>query len=320
MPGGICAGSGPNWMPATGAARKASLTIRLDQISTPINILLSGVAVASFPEHLENEIENLDVQEEVSVQWGDVQFAGKSDILGEIHASLQNVIGTSPSTGIVRSLARDNNANTGIDNSTNSFFPAINTNSFNFKIRVPRFGLEYRTQEPLINEAEITQIPPYDSVYSLKNKIKFKSITSPESFLDTAKRSLTKAFSNLFSSVSSRTAGEISIETCNVKFVLPGGLSGEVQLISDNFDTSEFQVTLENDSEFKDLMCSWMIWPKPEVQNKSNVGFIKLKTAQKKFNITIPRDIFYRERWLVVVSSEPFENDIAGAFKFPPLV
>lgn len=111
------------------------------------------------------------------VRWKRLQFFSEHPVLGRIEIKMIS----EKSTGRVQSLARAKPLLSGWiqdafpPNQGHSFFPAINENRLYFRISLPRFGLEFENDEPVVNGAVIEQIPPLSTAYRLQKPVQFRS-------------------------------------------------------------------------------------------------------------------------------------------------
>jgi len=84
--------------------------------------------------------------------WEEVLFYSKSPFLGDILVTLNRDY---ESTGLIESLSPTGEP----------FFPAKATNTFFFKMKIPRFGLTLINKKPLKNTTTIQDWPPYGQTY-----------------------------------------------------------------------------------------------------------------------------------------------------------
>lgn len=118
--------------------------------------------------------EELSPDSTLTIRWTGGGFFARHWLLGEIvMEALAGERGSeAASTGTVRPVAREEAEGRF---TAKTFFPARNENELWFRIRVPRFGLVFENEEPVVNEAEITQVPPVGSVYKLREPVLFRS-------------------------------------------------------------------------------------------------------------------------------------------------
>lgn len=284
------------------AARCAEVVVAFGGVRR--TVYMGGVALADFPEVHGVPTDALAPGQSFAVRWSAAVFHGRDSVLGPLTATLRQANSELvASTGIVRSLASV--AESGNDGNP-SFFPAINRNSFFWRLVSPRLGLVFDSSEALENEATIHQIPPVGSVYQLVRPVTFTSVRSRAGILG---RTLSTVM----------TSPKIVLESCRVKLMELAGLEVSVDLENEFTHSAQFRLRITNRTAETNVTVTWMVWPPPEEGLESAMGVLRLGTQPKAISITLPRDIFYRQRWVAVSLSEPFDTNAAQATEFPPL-
>ncbi len=299
MPVAACAAFGDT-EPSVGVARAALVELSIGDVTRTIP--MGGVAVGDFPDVPDGTIAPGGA---INVNWVDAAFFGLDQELGPIYVSLKPEPGASTSNGMVRSLAAASTATpSSPSDGDRAFFPAVNRNSLRFQISTPDFNnLVWESENPIVNEATITEIPPFETVYNLVEPVEF--FPSGDVVLPAGS-----------------TPPAVTIKTCNVKMMLLGGIKANVQRLSETDDTATFEATVENETDESEITATWMVWPRPEITVEVGEGMMGVITIGKEpftFEFTVNRDIFFNPRWFVVAMSQPFDKSASTAVRFPPL-
>jgi hypothetical protein len=298
MPGGICANSAaPNEFARERAVRCAEVVVRAMGVRR--TIFLGGVAKSHFPERTAEQLLALNAGDAFSVVWQSAYFYGVDSVLGGVSVSLRQdgTFAAAPAS-MVRSLAKPHAVGGAPDDG--SFFPATNTNHFMFRMHVPRLGAVFDSQQSLRNTATIHAIPPVGSVYELDEPVRFER-------------------NRARSSRRSTVAGSLVLESCRVKLMELGNLKVEVRLLGETSTSARFAFTMLNESTEDRVTATWLVWPRPEEPIPGAEGVVEMDRGAVEFEATLPRDLFYRRRWLAVSLTRPFDTDAAQAVVFPPL-
>jgi hypothetical protein len=303
MPGGICASS--NVLALDQAAVRCA-ELLLDVRGNKFSVYLGGCAKARFMELDDpDEAVTRDPSAELTVEWESAVFYGVDPVLGPIYAYLRppSAAPQRPVSRVVSLAAREQPREAGA--APGSFFPATNRNFFNFRIRMPRIGVVLDSQEPVVNSARITTIPPMNVEYKLEAPVEFEINRSRSNAIGGA---LTNALT-----------GKIVLEACRVKLLELQGLKCDIRLVSSDWDTSTFEIEVLNESTEDKVTATWMMWPRPEEETSDAEGVLQLEREPVKSRIRVPRDLFYRERWLAISITRPFETDAGFAGRFPAI-
>lgn len=296
-------------------------TISIGEIFPKLELNMGGMADAHFVGvDTEEDFAARLGEGEIRVEWRDAVFHGSHPVLGEISATLRSPAHLQPSLGVVRAMNLPPGGGGAPAVAPGAFFPALSRNEFYFRFQVPRLGLHLESSEPIVNEAVVHEVPPRKEVFRLSQPARFAA-RSPSPGLFSLSKALgwKSALGSAFGAMSARALGEVVVESCNVRFVAPGGLLATLELGGETTDRAWFDVSLQNVTGVNPLRVSWMVWPRPEIQVAGALGTLELGEAPATARINLPRDIFFRSRWLVFVVAKPFEVDAATAVKFPPL-
>jgi len=287
-------GSDPTWIDI--AVRCAEVDIVM--MGKRIKANLGGVAVAGFPDVEDVSVEDLRPGESFRVDWHDAFFFGEHSLLGPMHVRLRPIAQTpqTGTSGMVRSLAEQSSSGGPTEG---AFLPAINRNEFHWRIRLPRFDLVLNNPTALVNEAVINALPPVEEEYNLVDPVTFKA--------DIAR-----------SGPLARMTPEFEIETCRVKLQELKDLNTTVMVVSQTEDFVEFELLFKNESSEDNVEVSWMLWPRPE-EGENGQGTLKLGRDPVSKRVKLPRDLFFRERFLATSISKPFETKGANVSVFPSL-
>ena len=289
MPGGRCASNGPD--------RMTRFLISVGGIKR--TVFLGGVADAWFPDRTPEQLANLPAGDTFGVRWEDAVFTGRDKYLGEITASLR----PEPSGGsssFVRSLAAPTEGRE--SEAPEGFFPALNRNFLQFELHVPRIGAVLSSEKPIVNEAMITEIPPYGSIYKLVEPVEF-SVAATENLL----RPL------------AAVVPQVTIQACDVKLVIGDGLAPTLDVIEDDGDFVRFAAKVAKETDDPVEEYTWTLWPRPEITATEWKGVRLMNNDVDEFEFRVKRDIFYRERWMHIVATQPFETEVSGVAAFPSL-
>lgn len=297
MPPGICAATTPSGFPFSGGARIAEVTLSALGIERKLN--MAGMALARFPYRSDDQLRALPAGDEFSVVWDDAIFVGRDAILGEVTAQMARPHNSGDTRGMVRSLASPLAEPTpeaeGFD-----FFPAVNENEFFFDFNIPRLGIVMTSNLPIINSATIKEIPPFGSTYELH---------APVGYQADRKRS------GLLGLVSPK----VVIKTCNVRLQVEGGVECALELVLETDTIARFRASLLNVSNADKLDVTLAVWPRPEEEVPGWIRPVPLGRAEVIKEFELPRDIFFRSRWLAVIGAKPFDEDALSAVRFPAL-
>jgi hypothetical protein len=165
-----CTGGCPGWRSLTANVELVSLRFPLKGAG-PLETVVEDERGQVLDSVSRDE---LSPDSTLTIRWTGGGFFARHWLLGEIaiEALAGNRDSEAASTGTVRPVAVEGGEGR---SAARAFFPARNENELWFRIRVPRFGLVFENEEPVVNEAEITQIPPVGSVYKLRAPVLFRS-------------------------------------------------------------------------------------------------------------------------------------------------
>lgn len=144
--------------------------IRASFLGVPISLIAGGfmeTEVTDKNTRAPVRERDLRTDTELDITWKTCHFLARHPLLGDVHIDLDDRRG--PSRGTVISRARHTGADRG------GFFPAYNENRLYFRIQLPRAGVEYTSELPIINSAEIRAIPPIGVPYHLSAPVVFKA-------------------------------------------------------------------------------------------------------------------------------------------------
>lgn len=300
MPGGICA------TPAVAMLDQAAVRcaeVQLDIRGNKFTVYLGGCAKAHFDQIDDpRDAAALDPGTPLTVTWDTAVFYGSDTILGPVQAYLRppSAIPPRPASEVVSRAREARLANPA---APGEFFPALNTNFFDFRLRLPRVGITLDSREPLVNSAEIFQIPPMGVEYTLDAPVEFE-----------VNRARSNAIAGTFSNA---LTGKIVLESCRVKLMELEGIDCDIKLVGSDWDTATFEIEVTNRSTEDSVSATWMVWPRPEEESSDSEGVLQLGRDPVRARISVPRDLFYRERWLAISLTKPFETDAAFAGRFP---
>lgn len=263
-------------------------------------VFLGGMAEATFPGIEERPLSSLQPGEFFTVQWRAAFFSGHHPVLGPVHATLrpQNAA-PNPGFGEVASLAPQS-GNTG-SQPGDEFFPALNKNTFMFRVTLPRLSLVLDSASPVVNQATIQNIPPVGAEYQMVQPVEFA-----------ANRARSASLTGL-------AGGTFKLETCRVKIMELKGISASLSLVSESDDKATFALRLVNESTEDNVDVTWLIWPRPEEPTRGSEGAASLTRKPKTVRFTVARDIFFKQRFIAIAISRPFETDGAFVTAFPAL-
>lgn len=303
MPGGVCAKA--IGMLEESAVRCAE--VQVDIFGVKRRVYLGGVAKAGFPDLTQAQMGALLPGQALRVQWEAAVFHGNDGLLGPVTATLRNpdTVGAIPASE-VRSLAATPADAAGAP--PEGFFPAVSRNFFQWRFHLPRFGLVMDSQAPLINEATIDQIPPYRSVYQLVQPVELRSVRARSGRLARAVTALRGR------------SPTVVLESCRVKLMELAGVHLELRLVEEHVHSATFEMAVKNETTEPKVQLTWMVWPTPEDAVDGAMGVLRLDREPVTKRFSLPRDIFYRPRWLALAISEPFETEAAQAARFPPML
>ena len=114
------------------------------------------------------------------VRWKRLEFFSEHHVLGPIEIKMI----TDKSTGRVQSLSRTQPLISvawlpdAVPLASQTFFPAVNENRLYFQISLPKLGLQFENEDPVVNGAFINQIPPLSTLYRLQDPVRFSSTNS----------------------------------------------------------------------------------------------------------------------------------------------
>ena len=280
--------------------RCAMVNMRVSGV--PVVAYMGGVAEASFPQVENVELDDLQPGTTFGVEWGDAFFYGEHLLLGPMHVRLRtgDALPAGVTThGMVTSQAQA--APAGANAPPAGFFPALNVNSFYWRIELPRFGAVMDSEGALVNSAVIDTIPPFNTVYQLHDPVTF-AVNRDKSY-----RFL------------SRAVPDVIIESCSVKLQELKHLNCTVVHDPEEDGEAIFQIYFKNESTEDSVLVSWMVWPRPEEGLDSAQGTVRLGRDPKSVALRLPRDIFYQERYLAASIAEPFETKGAVIALFPSM-
>ena len=180
-----------------------------------------------------------------------------------------------------------------------SFFPALNRNSFNFEIRIPRFGLILTSDSPVVNQATISAIPPLHTEYRLEKRVAFGATRTRKS-------------------LSSRLLGDITLETCTVKLMELRNIKIELVVVRRTESEVEIKATVVNQTTENNISVTWLVYPRPsEIGRDDLMGSIDLSRAPRTMRFRVPRLVLTTDHWLAISISKPFTTNAAMAAKIP---
>jgi len=108
------------------------------------------------------EVDSLEnPQAKLAIEWKYATYYAYHWLLGPIIIELNH---DRENRGIIRAI-----------DSEDGFFPASNENHLFFTIYLPRFHLQFRNEQPVVNSSVIMQIPPLHSTYLFNIPMEFKS-------------------------------------------------------------------------------------------------------------------------------------------------
>ena len=322
MPPGICANQSPNF-PSSGAARRTMLTVDPRLIFPVPNdlkrqIRLSGIADATYRGiNSEADFDKIKTNVNLNIDWHDAVFFGYDKDYGPVFAEVEPSPGTTgQSTGVMRS----NQANTTPNNiGLSNFLPAVSTNYFKFKLHMPKFGLILESKDIVENSAQVTQLPPLESVFRLTRPITYKpNRKESKGFISTIKSN------SVMAAIGGKLLKNVTIQSCDVSFVTEGGIGIELTLIEDDIAsrTVRFSVKLTNLTDHDEIDVNWLVWPRPITQEMKLLDIfanIPLKRQPVIKEIKLNRNIFHMTRWLVVVAAGPENLDASMGARFPSI-
>lgn len=267
-----------------GGPRCSSLTV--SAFGMRRTIAMGGVANATFPGTSEEELSQLRPSQKLNVEWQAAEFYGRDLLLGPLFAVL------STGTGSVTSLA---------EGELDPYFPATNANELNFKLLLPRFGIELTSQAAVVNRAQINRIPPYDAIYELDRPVHYRVSHRSRGLL-------------------SRLApSAVKLETCKVKLMELKNLHVELKPLGQSEREASFELSMTNQTTESPVRVTWMVWPMPEEFRISCAGSLVLDRASRSLRISLPREVLAEKRWIAVALTEPFHTDAAQAAELPQL-
>jgi hypothetical protein len=267
-----------------GGPRCSSLTVSAFGIRR--TVAMGGVANATFPGTSEEELSQLRSSQKLDVEWQAAEFFGRDLLLGPLFAVL------STGTGSVTSLA---------EGEADPYFPAINANELNFKLLLPRFGVELTSQAAVVNRAQINRIPPYDAIYELDRPVHYRVSRRSRGLLARLAPSAVK------------------LETCKVKLMELKNLHVELKPLGESEGQVSFELSIINQTTESSVRVTWMVWPMPEKFRISCAGSLALDRSPRNLRISLPREVLAEERWIAVALTEPFHTDAAQAAELPRL-
>lgn len=283
MPAGRCAATvDPDF---SAAARCLLLQIRVAGV--PRTLSLGGFAQANFPEKSTAELDLLRAGESFSVVWEDAVFHGHDWLLGPVTARLVPQRHKGLTSSLVRSLTQPPSTN---------FFPAENRNYLVFRFSLPRFRIEFDSQEPIVNSARIDRIPPFGATYALEAPVRYRprSTMLPNWLLPQA-----------------------TVEKCAVKLVELKNIKTTIVLETRDSSEARFSFELKNETTEDQISISWMLWP--YVDRDDCRGAVSLPRQEVRFSRSFPVEVFAVQRWFAVAISSPFQTDAASIERFPVL-
>jgi hypothetical protein len=280
MPGGICAKLVDTEFRAAARCSSVSTTF----LGMRFRIPLGGFAEATFPDRSDAELRSLAPGDRFSVAWERAVFFGRHPFLGEVVARLEPGTSTAPPQSFVQGKS-------GLG--AGSFFPALNRNYLRFTLQIPRFGLLLESRDPIINSAQITQVPPYGSTYKLERPVRY----SPK-----GAGPLTGILST-------------TIETCDVKLVELANLKVTFQEVGRTSSEVKFEAKVTNETTEPNITISWMVWP-DERGAEDIKGSLDLDRKPHAFKFRVPIAVLREQRWLALAIAEPFTTDAAQIERF----
>jgi len=298
MPPGICAATFASGFPFGGYSRVAELTVEIMGMERQLH--MAGMAVARFPDRSDDQLRALPTGDEFRVIWDDAIFVGHDWLLGDITAEIPKEQFSRAAIGTIRSVASPPATRTFGAEEGEGFFPAINENHFFFDLRIPRLGIVMSSPAPIVNSSQIRKIPPFGSIYQLSDEVSYKSDLQRSGLLG-------------------QVSPKVVIKTCNVRLQIEGGIKCELELLGEGETTARYRVKLQNVSGSDELKATLAIWPRPEEEVNGWIKPITLGRNVTTHDFEIPRDIFFRSRWLVAIGAKPFDEDALTAVRFPPL-
>lgn len=280
MPGGVCAKQVAADFRA--AARCGSVMASL--LGIRFSVPLGGFAEAYFPEKSDEELRALAPGETFGVVWERAVFYGYHWILGKVVARL----GPGAKAASSASYVQGNSTSGAV-----SFFPALNRNFLQFTLHIPRFGLYLESKDPVINSAEISELPPYGATYKLERPVRYKPKNAGP-------------FAGMLAT---------TIETCEVKLVELANLKVTLKESSRTASEISFIASVKNDTTEAKISVSWLIWPE-ESGAEDIKGSLDLSRVAETFTFSVPVAVLREQRWLAVAISKPFTTDAAQIDRF----
>lgn len=265
-----------------GGPRCAGLTVSAFGIRR--TVALGGVANAEFPGTSDDDMARLQPPQELEVEWQAAEFYGHDPLFGRVFVVL------STGRGSVASVSR---------NAGDEFFPAINVNKLDFKLLLPRFGVELHSELPIVNRATIDRIPPFDAVYKMDAPVEYR---------------VSRRWRGLLSRLAPRT---VKVEKCKVKLMELENLDVALEPVDESGGEASFDMSITNRTSEPRVRVTWMVWPMPENHRFTCAGSVALDREPHSVRLSVPREILADERWVAVALTEPFHTDAAQAARFP---
>lgn len=158
-------------------AKTMKVNVGLLGTSTEVSFVGTSYPVFELPPHSRDKGRDLDSDTVLRVRWDRLNFYATHPLMGPIRLKIDS----QRSGGRVHSRKSGRVKDTdlwfskGLDLPDDGYFPAVNENRLFFNLEVPRFGLLYRNETPVVNGAIIDQIPPDNIEYELHSPVRFKS-------------------------------------------------------------------------------------------------------------------------------------------------
>jgi hypothetical protein len=248
------------------AARCAEVEFTIGRIKSSVS--LGGVAKAVFPNSEATPLEDLNPDSPLSLQWESAFFYGENSVWGPITATLRPDNST---VNLEQSFVQPVTPETEVDR---SFFPALSRNFFHFRFDMSRLGLSFTTTQPIINEAVINTIPPFNVTYNLVGRNTLELLRSNSGFMR-------------------RVTPPVVLESCRVKLMELRDVRVALQILRQGDNEISFEATVTNETTERKITATWLIWPRPELPVRQSLGVFTIERGRPhRFRFTVPRDIF----------------------------
>lgn len=260
--------------------------VQLRAHGVPFTVNVAGVAKATFPGNENVDVAGLSTSSDIRLTWEDAVFYGKHWLLGPIFITLPKggAAGFAAAAGSIRSQ------------STSALFPALNRNEFPFQIHLPRLGSRFSSDQPVINEAVITEIPPLRTEYHLVTPVRYRQ---------------TQASTSIFSPIT----GDVVLEECAVKLLELRDIHVTVGIIERSAENITFEAELQNETPENKITVTWLVWPRSGLEPEEAIGSVNLARRSVRFRFAASLETLSDERWLAIALARPFKSNASAAAK-----